>query len=60
MTTNMAAVETRRKLPKIPVISKQAPTKELKKLQQQPKTDVGKIYQAVVSKKKFYRSSAPS
>ena len=44
VTTNMAAVETRRKLSKIPVIPKQASTKELKELQQQPKTDVGKIY----------------
>ena len=51
VTTNMAAVETRRKLSKIPVIPKQASTKELKELQQQPKTDVGKIYQAVAEDK---------
>ena len=51
VTTNMAAVETRRKLSQIPVIPKQAPTKELKELQQQPKTDVGKIYQAVAEDK---------
>ena len=47
----MAAVETRRKLFQIPVIPKQASTKELKELQQQPKTDVGKIYQAVAEDK---------
>ena len=47
----MTAVKTRRKVSKTPVIPKQAPTKELKGLQQQPKTDVGKIYQAVAEDK---------
>ena len=51
VTTNMAAVETRRKLSRTPVIPTQAPTKELKELQQQPKTDVGKIYQTVAEEK---------
>ena len=47
----MTAVKTRRKVSKTPVIPKQAPTKELKGLQQQPKTDMGKIYQAVAEDK---------